>query len=247
MPPLVSFLIPTCGRASRQPHLLMEAVATCLNQTYPNIEVVVLNDAPDQFLSCSNPKVQIFNGGTRYPDLGTKMNRMVEYAQGEICLVNEDDDVSCSWRATQAVNRLGSGADSYDWWSPLLWCYAEVGKHAQIDGNGTGYTSSAWRRTAMMGNHPAQIVAHDRAAVDWARANLRCNPKSILKEPHKVSYVYRWGVSDFHFSAYGNAEQLWHSYNPGPPGTYVIEPKLLTNWDQIVIAAAMQYKSNSGH
>lgn len=224
--PLVSFLIMTYGRAAKQPHILNECVWWCCEQDYPNVEVVVLNDAPGQIVSCTCPKVKVVNWPTRIPDLGTKMDILTLLASGSICCVNDDDDISLPWRARQAVDMLG---DRYEYWAPRMWIYGQVNKPTIIDGNGYSYNCAAFRRESMLGNHPKVIKGHDMEAAGWAAANLQCNPE-IAK--HKdVSFIYRWGVSQMHLSGCFDPVEAFKRNEPGPIGSYEIVPaKGSTDW-----------------
>ena len=91
--PLVSIIIPVYNGGN----YLRLALESALHQTYPNIEVIVVNDGSTDdgeteriALSFSSPKLKyIFkeNGGT-----ATSLNRGIQEAQGEyICWLSHDD------------------------------------------------------------------------------------------------------------------------------------------------------------
>lgn len=92
-PPLVSILIRTIGRAS----FLREALESCANQTYRNIEVVVIEDGPES----SREVVDSFRDRLRigYRATGTRTGRAragnlaLQAASGEYLNFLDDDDV----------------------------------------------------------------------------------------------------------------------------------------------------------
>lgn len=231
--PLVSFLLITYGRAAKQPWMINEALWWCCNQDYPNVEVLVLNDAPNQTLVCDHPKVRVVNWPERLPDLGSKMNLATMLAAGSICCPAEDDDISLPHRARQAVFMT----QRYDCWFPMQWLFDHKGEMPIITGNGYGYTSCAFKRHAMIGNHPIAIAGHDKAAAAWMRANLRVNPVELKEKDPEVSYVYRWNVSPLHLSGHNDPVNAFLNNDPGSPGEYRIEPKALTNWTTAVTRA----------
>lgn len=230
--PVITMMIPTYGRAAKQPEMLNEAVYWCLSQTYPNVEVLVLNDAPNQSIFCKHPQVRVVNLPFRVPDLGSKMNLMVLLSQGSICLPAEDDDISLPNRASQAYRMLCGPTEAYEYWAPKLWVYSVKGLPAVLDGNGHGYTSSAFLRESMLGNHPKAIKGHDGEAAAWAAQNLRCN-EAPLTDKRQVSYVYRWGVSPLHLSGHPDPEQAFKDHDPGPEGVFEIVPTKFTDWMEV--------------
>jgi hypothetical protein len=218
--PLVTFLMPTFGRAARQPHLLSEAVYWVTRQAYPNWELLIVNDAPGQTLVTDTPGVRILNWPRKLKSLGEKMNLGVNLAAGSIILPCEDDDVSLPWRAKQAVEAL----NEYDYWQPGLWWYEEAAAcRAVADGKGVGHNCSAYRRSSFMGRYQPITKGHDAAARAYAEAYLRCNPNPVAG-PAEISYVYRWGVSDFHLSGRPDMEAAYAAADPGPAGTYPVIP-----------------------
>ena len=86
--------MPTYGRASRQPHLIAEAIYWFTRSDYPadRRELVILNDLPGQTLACSVPGVRVVNLARRLPSLGAKCNALLALAHGEIGMMSEDDD-----------------------------------------------------------------------------------------------------------------------------------------------------------
>ncbi|MEM7378923.1 MAG: glycosyltransferase family 2 protein [Pseudomonadota bacterium] len=90
--PLVSILIRTCNR----PHLLREALLTATRQTYPNVEVVVVEDGEGR--SSELIDAEFGDHNVRYIRLGTQQgrsvagNRALQESRGEWCCFLDDDD-----------------------------------------------------------------------------------------------------------------------------------------------------------
>jgi hypothetical protein len=217
--PLVSCLMPTFGRIAWFPHLVGEALYWFERLDYPNKELVILNTAEKQRLYCDVPGVRIYNEEW-IPSLGKKMNRLVELANGEICLPWEDDDISLPWRAQQAVEML----EHHDYWNPGLWWYAEAGLSPRADGAGVGHNCCAFRRDVFLNAYPNLTQGHDAVVDSWAKKNLRWN-KKLTTDPNQISYFYRWGICN-HLSGWPDMEKAFVSYDPGPPGDYLIQPKM---------------------
>lgn len=105
----LSFVIPTYNCVTWLPH----AVESCLQQTYKDIEIVVVNDCStdrtNQYLDWlkSNEKVKIIHneinlGRSKSRNLGNKE------AQGEIICVLDSDDISTPNRAEITVKKFKS-------------------------------------------------------------------------------------------------------------------------------------------
>lgn len=243
--PIVTFLCPTFGRAARQPHLINEMLYWYTRQTYKQKQLLIVNDAPGQRLFVSSELkeeygVHVANLGIKIRSLGEKMNLMVMMAPGSICLVQEDDDISLPWRAEQAVAAL----HNHDYWTPGLWWYAEEGKPMVADGKGVGHNCAAYRRAAMYNRYPTVTQGHDMIADAWAKSSLRVNRRKLRnpEEVAEISYVYRWGVSDYHLSGISrDMEASYRDADPGPAGTYELCPVMgrdyLALHDEVVNAA----------
>jgi glycosyltransferase involved in cell wall biosynthesis len=96
--PLVSALTPTFNRREFFPR----AVKCFLAQDYPNLELIILDDGvePIQDLLPADPRIKYFHESPKKHH-GSKMNRCFELAQGEFCIVHDDDD----WYPVNRITR----------------------------------------------------------------------------------------------------------------------------------------------
>lgn len=92
--PLVSVYIPTKNRA----HLLKRAVESVINQTYKNIEIIIVNDGSDEQNSRSIKQISNFDSRikliTNSISLGacTSRNKAITMAKGKFITGLDDDD-----------------------------------------------------------------------------------------------------------------------------------------------------------
>lgn len=91
--PLVSILVRTCNR----PEMLREALISLRNQTYPNLEVVLVEDGPNGSQSMiekefSDLKIQYWHSQEKVGRCVTG-NKALELAQGKYCNFLDDDDI----------------------------------------------------------------------------------------------------------------------------------------------------------
>lgn len=106
--PQLSIIIPTHNR----PNLLPSAVESALNQTYQDIEVIVVDDASDQFVQLpENPKLRIIRldkgvGGAGARNVGTQKarGRWVTYLDDDDYLLPHMAEVSISTLKKKASN-----------------------------------------------------------------------------------------------------------------------------------------------
>lgn len=243
--PSVTFVVPTCGRAARQPQLMNEMFYWYTRQTYARKQLLILNDAPEQKLYIQKDlreehNVHVINYGFKIATLGEKMNLLVLVAAGSVVLVQEDDDISLPWRAEQAVTALHNA----DYWTPGYWWYAEEGQPMVADGKGVGHNCAAFRRSSLYNRYDNVTHGHDARVHEWANNNLKVNPRHLQPgEENDISYVYRWGVSDLHLSGQGDMEFAYAHADPGPPGTYEIYPVMGRDYLAMHKEAAERYKA----
>ncbi len=200
--PMVSCICMTYARPPESQWLLEEAIESFLRQTYPNKELIILNDCPQQELVCDAPGVRIVNAPMRYPTLGDKDNAAIAIARGELIARWDDDDISLPWRLSFSVERIGDA----DYFNPRAYWFLDTqGLHAD---HSMGYAFNAslfrWSAFAAVGGSPPVNLGED-AAVD-ARLSTRPNVVDPNRGAPKLTraewfYIYRWGVSQHHLSS----------------------------------------------
>ena len=104
MLPLVSAITPTYNRRA----FLPRAVRCFQYQTYPNIEWVILDNGTDPIkdLLPNDPRIKYHRIEGEQLSHGALMNKGFELAQGEFCIVLDDDDVYPPNRITRQINPL---------------------------------------------------------------------------------------------------------------------------------------------
>jgi hypothetical protein len=224
--PLISCIFASYNRPPDHQHLIEEAIESFLRQTYPNKELIVLNDCPDQELVCDAPGVRVVNVAERFPTLGDKQNAAIRMANGDLIAVWDDDDLSLPWRLSLSVDRLGEA----DYFNPrAYWFLDGRGLHAD---HAMGYAQNAslFTRTAFeaVGGYPAISLGAD------AEMDTRLGRLARVIDPLRGSaplkrtewfYIYRWGVSPVHLS--GKAEGNFYGEigtRPVTPGRFHLTP-----------------------
>jgi beta-1,4-mannosyl-glycoprotein beta-1,4-N-acetylglucosaminyltransferase len=239
--PFVSCICPTYNRVGGDYQwLIEECVEAFLRQTYPEAlrELIILNDHPGQTIVCDAPGVRVINHPQRFPTLGEKYNHAIERARGEVILSWEDDDISLPRRIADSVDRLDEG---YDYWNPQgSWFMDGHGAlhktHPQgVNHNASAFTKKAWRE---VGGY-ARVSGPQDAMMDSAlKAKVRTSPVH-LTEPRRWSFIYRFGVSNLHLSAFADTQRVYDEYvrRATVHGRFVLAPK----WrrDYAALAASM--------
>lgn len=201
--PFVSCICPTYNRAPDYLWLLEEAVESFRQQEYPEDrrELLILNDAPGQTLSCDAPGVRVINMPGRIGSLGEKYNHMIALASGELICPWEDDDISLPNRIRISVERIGEAP----YWNPkgyffLRYQNGNAGSMSTDHPIGVSHNASIFRRDAWgrVNGYPHVSGAQD-GEMDRRLSELE---GSISKPSPKADwgYVYRWGVQPIHLS-----------------------------------------------
>lgn len=104
--PKISCFCSTYGRV----RCLEEAIYSFLQQDYcGEKELVILNDREDQVLAFEHPEVTIINSPDRIEPLGKKFNRNIDFCDGDVLAVWENDDIALPHRLTFSVERMRNG------------------------------------------------------------------------------------------------------------------------------------------
>jgi glycosyl transferase family 2 len=225
--PLVRCICMTYNRPPDKQDLVEEAIESFLRQTYPNKELIVLNDCPGQELICDAPGVRVINLPERFPTLGDKQNAAVRLSQGEL-IAFWDDDVNLPWRLAFSVDRLGAA----DYFNPRAYWFLEpAGLHAD-HAMGYAHNASLFTRAAFesVGGYPAISVGYD-ATMDGLLGTGTAHVVDPLRGAAKLTtgewfYIYRWGVSPVHISGRGEGETFYQEIGARPvqPGTFRLHP-----------------------
>jgi glycosyltransferase involved in cell wall biosynthesis len=204
MTPLVSCICPTYARAPTHVHLIEEAIESFLRQDWPSKELIVWNDAPEQTFALNAPGVVVINSAKHCASLGDKYNAMVQASSGELICPWEDDDISLPHRLRSSVYYLGSA----EYWNPQhMWFLSGAGLDV---GGGVCHAASIYRRAAWhkVGGYP-DVSGNQDALMDHA-LTARCERVAFAAMARSQwSYIYRWGVSPYHFSTQRPYEDTW--------------------------------------
>ncbi|MFX0035955.1 MAG: glycosyltransferase family 2 protein [Candidatus Hermodarchaeota archaeon] len=116
--PLVSVIIPTYGR----PNELRRALNSVLKQTYNNIEIIIVNDDPENKIDLIIPKkdyVKVINH-TRNKGGAAARNTGIKEAKGKYIAFLDDDDLFLKNKIEKSVKLMDSLSEEwvglYSWW-----------------------------------------------------------------------------------------------------------------------------------
>jgi len=217
----IACICPTCGRPPKYQYLVEEVIESFLRQDCDDAELIVYNDCAAQTLVCDAPGVRIINVSEREPTLGDKYNAMIRMTDAEFICPWEDDDISLSWRISQAVDAIGD----CDYWTPgVYWTYIHH-KYQWQTPMGYAHNCSMYRRDAWekVGGYPSLSGPQD-AHMHGLLLQCRVAPRQSLP-PADWAYIYRWGVSPCHLSAFQDKDRVWRGVcEEAEPGVYKLDP-----------------------
>lgn len=224
---LVSCICPTFGRAPDYQHLLEEAIESFCRQDWPDKELIVLNDCPQQRLRCDADQVRVINIDARAPSLGQKYNVAIDLAHGDLICPWEDDDLSLPWRMSRSIELLAD----HDYYNPRRYWYIDGGGLHHEHPVGVSHNCSMYRREAWQraGRYPDISGPQDRLMDGRLRAAADVI-ETVGLAVDNWFYIYRWGISPHHLSAFPDSSgQCKVYYDKMPttgiePGHYVLHP-----------------------
>lgn len=237
MQPKVSCLCPTFNRAPLSLWLVEEAIMSFLLQDHPNKELLVLNDAPEQRLECDLPGVRVLNSPERFPDLSSKIQAMIDVAEGDILCRWDDDDISLPWRLSLSLKHLDGGVE---WRCENHWYANAQRAWEQTTCPVNSHVMSLFSRDvlAKMGGYPPKFSGVEDMMFNRKLVELGFPQKGTLLPWDQVFYVYRWGVSSQHLSGPGGgAAEMQQHYDkigqrPRASGTFRLRPHWGTNYSK---------------
>ena len=250
--PLVSCICPTYNRPPSHQLLVEEAIESFLRQDYPNKELIVLNDCPEQELVCDAPGVRIVNHPVRYDTLGEKCNALVDLAAGPLIAMWDDDDISLPWRLSFSVERLGEA----DYFNPRAYWFLPPAGLVHDHAVGYAHNASLFRKTAFeaVGGYREISSGYDRD-IDHALLSGSfevVDPWYRKSDPVAIDewfYLYRWGVSQRHVSVSEDADGA-DAYaaigeRPIEAATYYLNPHWREDYIEMVGSKIEEIRRNS--
>jgi len=195
--PVISCVMPTHGRA----HHVCESVQSYLNQIPCGVEteLVILNDCPEQTLTCDLPGVRVINVPLWQGDLSTKFNEAVALAAGEYIAWWEDDDISLPFRLSHSLKVAQQTKAGYVKQSHA-WCW-NSGRVDEWSGKCLFYGSAFFRKDYYIqcgGATPGQWCDQSAHANMASGGSYHCEP-STMDTTH---FVYRWAGVGHHYSGF---------------------------------------------
>lgn len=154
--PLVTLVVLVYNQAE----YVREAISAALAQTYPNLEILVSDDASTDdsaaiaarvLASYTGPHPARLNVNKQNLGIGRHVNKVFELARGELILLAAGDDVSLPQRTARVVERWMAPGQRPD----AIYCGANV---IDARGNPCGTLSTALRN---MGPAPEELISYD--------------------------------------------------------------------------------------
>tara|TARA_Y100000310_G_scaffold344865_1_gene460101 strand:- start:1424 stop:2173 length:750 start_codon:yes stop_codon:yes gene_type:complete len=204
----VSCIIPTYNKFPKSGHLVAEAVESFLRQDYPDKELILFNDCPQQELVFDHPDVLVVNSPRRYRTMGEKLNAAFGLAQGDVLCRFDDDDISLPWRLSVSVRNL----KGLNYWSSKQLFFTGAKPMRIIRAKAP--SKSLWTRDAFdaAGGFPHMNSGQD---VDYEALVRKLDPALVSYDniPEKeIFYIYRWATGSLHLSGYGRDTKKGSGY-----------------------------------
>jgi glycosyltransferase involved in cell wall biosynthesis len=193
--PLISAKCITYGRVDT----LEESLHSFLQQTYPNKEMIIINDYPLQKLQFDHPQVKIVNLDETFNTIGSKENFATNLCEGEIICQWDDDDVALPNHMDNVAEHLTPDVDIIHW-KTGVYCedQSAIKEVGWIGNSGIAFRKSAWEA---IGGHPIENAGYDMTFVQ--RLHKHGEKKFVEMPIEKASWFYMWGGRSYHMSGEG--------------------------------------------
>ena len=187
----VSCICLTHGR----PWLVAEAAESFRRQRLDGLtaELLIVNDCPEQSITCAVPGVRIIQGMEPFRTLSEKWNYAVYAAPGTWIACWDDDDISLSHRLTHSVKLIGD-CDAYR--ATRVWACG----FNKINGVSEPLMCAGMmRRDAYMEVGGSHVDEWNDKSI-WGKLWPRRNNVQDECKGADIHYIYRWGGIGFHDS-----------------------------------------------
>lgn len=192
--------------------LLEEAIECFLRQTYRGPkELIVINDAEDQYLEFDHPEVLVVNTGRRFRTIGEKRNASVALSKYDYLATWDDDDIFLPHRLEYCYNKIQENNLDYYKLEEAFF-YSTVQKVSKTCRN-LFFSSSIFSRKLYVESTGHGFINSGQDAYLEGQLSKICKEKNYnrLIESSKNSniskediyYIYRWGGISYHLSLTG--------------------------------------------
>lgn len=201
--PLVSCVCPTYKR----PRQLANVVKAFMDQTYPNKELIILDDAQQYPDGLSGPGWTVYSWDHRFPTLGEKRNKTVELSSGRYIAVWDDDDMYLPWHLEASMTVLQRGCH---YTIPTrLWMEKknnlQLKRNTYLFHGGWTFTREAFEDVQ---GYPLMQSGQDQGLLVKMKHSRFKRGDPITIDP-RPSYVYRWCTisNHLHISGGSNSDE----------------------------------------
>lgn len=246
--PSVSLCIPTYARTK----LLEIALAGALDaqRAYAgHVEVLVLNDCPEQHLVCADERIRIVNRTTPYATLGEKRNALLDLTSSAVVAWLDDDDCLLTNHLHKAL-RLAQAPQAIMGSRVTFYFCGDKGE----------VTSGACADTLVKTQQAREVRYRDMdVGEDWDFIQRMEKHSGIIwDETDTPTYIQRWCNGAYHVSGLGaepnaikrfraNAAERFAN-GQEPQGTVVLRPGFPEGIDYNILARqiVVDWKASRG-
>lgn len=208
MKPLVSFCLPTYNRSE----FLAEAIESCRNQTYPTIEIVIVNDGSTdstesllEWYAKTDPRIRFVT--TPNQGIAAARNLAISLAKGDYIAVMDSDDLCGPDRLERQMKDILNGYDiSYSSYlradengividgvrAPKP---KELTKESLLKDQGIPHVTITAKRNCFVDHpySPEHTVNDDyRLVVEWVKAGYKM---AVIEDPLMIVRFHEHNVS----------------------------------------------------
>jgi len=251
LPPL-SIVCITYGRTKQ----LAELVQCYRRSVYAGeMQLVIVNDAPEQLLTMNLESVTVFNTLQRFPSDGEKRNFAIEHCKHEHFLCVDDDDLFLPWFAQDMMlSFLAWEKPTY----PSTHIYAEGIK----ENTRMRYVENSHPATYLCTKEQFRKAGPYNTVVPVGidqilrKSFIRAFDCHIIKHPLPqliAGFIYRWANGTYHLSGSTEHDTAWERCKADlqrriesgdePTGIIEIEPK----WEADYVKLALDTMEHLGH
>jgi glycosyltransferase involved in cell wall biosynthesis len=196
-----------------RPHILEESLESFLKQDYRGeMEMIILNDLPEQTLRFEHPSVRVINVTKRFRTVGEKRNACAALCSHDWLLPWDDDDIYLPWRISYSMEMMNIRRRFFKSTAAFVFSNGKVKEVLKS----VFHAGSCWHRTLFdeVQGYP-HLTSGEDIAIEKKFAEVLGDEHLGLEgiAPERMYYVYRWaGTGSYHLSAFGQTRTTKSEY-----------------------------------